>query len=187
MGAIPARIRIFPASSGKLETMSWDVLGDEVRKRRRALGLTQVEITARGGPSVETLSALERKRAGRLSRQSRRALERALEWAPGSIDDVLAGGHPQPLGDADITSAAPITQDEVAEERFAVAGRVIEMKRTLAQHREGMSDEAVEALREEVAQAAREVEAVIIKMLPWLSDEERGQAIRILAQLRGDE
>jgi len=58
------------------------------------------------------------------------------------------------------------------------------MKRTLARHREDVGDLALEALEEEIAQAAREVEEAIIKMLPWLSDEERGQAIRILTELR---
>ena len=35
--------------------MSWDKLSEEVRKRRRELGLTQPDIQRRGGPGVATL------------------------------------------------------------------------------------------------------------------------------------
>lgn len=61
-------------------TMSWERLGDAVRDRRTTLGMTQGEVSDRGGPSVETLRAIENNRAGRLSPRMRRALERALEW-----------------------------------------------------------------------------------------------------------
>lgn len=174
----------FGGLSGTIWAVSWDKLAEAVRHRRRLLKLTQAEVTKRGGPSIATVRGIETKRASRLSQRSRRALERALEWAPGSVDDVLAGGRPRPLGSADIAAAAPIVQDAVAAERFATAARVLEMKRTLARHREDVGDLALEALEEEIAQAAREVEEAIIKMLPWLSDEERGQAIRILTELR---
>jgi hypothetical protein len=173
--------------SGKILAMSWDELAKVVRDRRRALNLTQVEVTERGGPSVGTQQGIETGRASRLSKRLRRSLERAIEWEPGSIDRVLAGGRPQPLGGSDAAVAVPVAQDAVATERFAVAQRVLEMKRTLADHQDVMPESAREALEAEIAQAAREVEAAIIKMLPWLSDQERGRAIRILAQLRGDE
>jgi hypothetical protein len=174
--------------SGKILAMSWDELAKAVRDRRRALNLTQVEVTERGGPSVGTQQGIETGRASRLSKRLRRALERAIEWEPGSIDRILAGGRPQPLAGSDAAVAVPVAQDAVAtEERFAVAQRVLEMKRTLAEHQNVMPESAREALEAEITQAAREVEAAIIKMLPWLSDQERGHAIRILAQLRADE
>jgi transcriptional regulator with XRE-family HTH domain len=183
-GDFAAKMRGSSEPSWKIRHVCWERLGSEVRDRRKELKLTQVEVAGRGGPSVATIGAIEGNRAGRLSRQSRRALERAIEWEPGSIDHVLAGGRPQPLGGGDGAVATSVAQDGVAAERFAVAARVLEIKRTVAEHREDMGDVALGALEEEVAQAAREVEEAIIKMLPWLSDEERGQAIRLLAELR---
>jgi hypothetical protein len=170
--------------SGKIRPMCWERLAEAVRDRRRVLKLTQPDVTERGGPSIGTIRGIETGRSGRLSQRSRRALERALEWERGSVDDVLAGRRPRPLGSADMASAGPVARDAVAVERFAVAQRVIEMKQTFARHREAMAGPAREALEEEIRRSAREVEEAIIKMLPWLSDEERGRAIRILTALR---
>ena len=93
--SLTARMGIFAGASGKILPMSWEPLGDAVRHRRKELGLTQADVTARGGPSVETVRAIENNRAGRLGRQSRRALERAIEWDAGTIDAVLEGGAPR--------------------------------------------------------------------------------------------
>jgi transcriptional regulator with XRE-family HTH domain len=164
--------------------MRWDKLADEVRRRRKLLELTQADVAERGGPSVATIGAIETNRAGRLSRRSRRALERVIEWESGSVDDVLAGGHPRPLEVARAEGVAPASQDVVATERFALAERVLEMKRTLARHQEDMTGSAREELQEQIARSAREVEEAVIKMLPWLNDQERGQALRILTLLR---
>ncbi len=94
-------MQLFTGKSGKISPMSWATLGTAVRERRYELGLSQADVTARGGPSVETLRAVEKNRAGRLTDKLRRALERAIEWETGSIDDILDGsphahGHPLP-------------------------------------------------------------------------------------------
>jgi hypothetical protein len=49
-----------------------------------------------------------------------------------------------------------------------------------------MTETARGAMEEEFTAAAREIEEALIWMLPWLGNEERAAAIRILAQLRGD-
>ena len=164
--------------------LRWDKLGDEVRRRRKLLKLTQADVAERGGPSIATIGALETNRADGLSRRSRRALERVIEWEPGSVDDVLAGGQPRPLEVAGAQSPAAASQDVAAPERFALAERVLEIKRTLARHQEDMTGPAREELQEQIARSAREVEEAVIKMLPWLNDQERGQALRILTLLR---
>ena len=72
--------------------VNWQRLGKLVRERRTQLGMTQVDVDKRGGPSVQTLRTIENNRSGRLCQRLRRALERALEWEQGSIDEILRGG-----------------------------------------------------------------------------------------------
>lgn len=74
----------------------WDRLGAHVKDRRDELGLTQAQVQERGGPSPASIRTLESGRAKSMSRSKRRDLERALEWRPGSVDEVLAGGEPAP-------------------------------------------------------------------------------------------
>jgi len=97
--------------------MFWENLGVAVRDRRTALGMTQTEVSERGGPSVETLRAIENNRAGRLSPRMRRALERALEWEPGSVDAILAGDLATPLqaksSEAEVTRSAREAEESI--------------------------------------------------------------------------
>jgi transcriptional regulator with XRE-family HTH domain len=173
--------------SGKIPVMSWEQLADEVRLRRKQLKLTQPDVAERGGLSVATVRAVETNRSGRLSRRLRRALERALEWQEGSVDAVLDGNRPRV-----ITAAAPaatpppgnVDTARVAAERFAVAQRLVTMRRAFFEHRDHMTQEARTAMDEEFRAASRETEDALIWMLPWLADDERAEAIRILAQLR---
>ena len=155
--------------------MLWAKLGEQVRNRRAELGLTQSAVSERGGPSVETLRAVENNRAGRLSPRVRRALERVLQWESGSIDAVLDGGAP--------TAARP-RPDAAAAGGFAMARQVLTMKATVVRHSHGMQPRAREGLLAEVTRSAREAEDAIIKLLPWLDDTERGEAIALLVELR---
>src|SRR6478609_5052547 len=142
--------------------MSWDKLSDEVRKRRRELGLTQPDIQQRGGPGVATLRAIENNQPSRPSLRMRRALEDALEWESGSVDAVLAGGPPtvkESKDDSD-TSARPIGGAE-AQDRFSLAKQVVALKTTFAHHASGVSEEARAALVEQITRSAREAEQTI--------------------------
>src|SRR3954451_23689937 len=100
--------------------MSWESLGAAVRDRRTALGMTQGEVSERGGPSVETQRAIENNRAGRLSPRMRRALERVLEWESGSVDAVIAGAR--------ATAAETNPAETSAVDRFALARQVVSLK-----------------------------------------------------------
>jgi transcriptional regulator with XRE-family HTH domain len=193
--ALTGCMGIFAGASGKILPMSWEQLGDAVRHRRKELGLTQADVTARGGPSVETVRAVENNRAGRLGPLSRRALERAIEWEKGSIDALLQGDAPRVLGfdgdasaDAPAPSVQPAGRDpaSAAAERFAMAEILIKMRHAFANHRESMTESARVAMEEEFTAAAREIEEAMIWMLPRLGDDDRAAAIRILAQLRDD-
>lgn len=173
--------------SGKMLVMSWERLGREVRLRRQHLDLTQPEMAKRGPLSVTTIRYIENNRIDRLSRRSREALDRALNWAPGSTDAVLSGGTPIPVGGTTMPAAvaSPADSDPAAAvDRFDKARWILRMRRSFAEHREGMNAAARAALDEEFTTAAREIEQALIWMLPWLGDKERAEAIKILAELR---
>jgi transcriptional regulator with XRE-family HTH domain len=171
--------------SGKIRVMSWERLGDEVRLRRKQLKLTQPDVAQRGGLSVATVRAVETNRSGRLSRRLRRALERAIEWQDGSIDAVLDGGAPRAINPAGVaTPAVSAETARAAAERFAVAQRLVTMRQAFLEHRDHMSEAARAAMDDEFGAASRETEEALIWMLPWLGDDERAVAIRILAELR---
>ena len=181
---LAGRIAKFGGWSGKIPIMYWERLGDEVRLRRKQLKLTQPEVAERGGLSVATVRAVETNRSGRLSRRLRRALERAIEWEQGSVDAVLEGRAPRVIGTAAVKNVPPAGRE--AAERFAMAERLIKIRQAFADHRDHMTEAAQRAMDEEFTAAAREIEEALIWMLPWLADEERAAAIRILADLRGD-
>jgi transcriptional regulator with XRE-family HTH domain len=167
---------IFTGQCGKMvDVMLWEKLGQQVRDRRAELGLTQAEVAERGGPSVETLRALENDRSKRLSPRVRRALERVLQWETGSIDAVLDGGVPTPTRPRPVVAAA---------DRFAMARQVLEWRADVSRQTHGMQPRAREGLLAGVTRSARQAEDAIIKLLPWLDDDERGEAIALLGELR---
>jgi len=61
---------------------------------------------------------------------------------------------------------------------------VVSLEATFAKHAEAMGPEAREALVSEPTRSAREAEESIIKMMPWLDDSERGEAIALHVELR---
>lgn len=164
--------------------MSWDELAVAVRARRRELGLTQADVAAAGHVSVELIRNIETKRRTpeRLNPRKARGLEDALRWESGSIDAVLAGGvattaEPKPPPAAEV--AAPDPGD-----RFALARQIVALRATLSAHQRSISPDARETLMAEMANSAREAEETIVRMMPWLSDSERGEAIDLLVKLR---
>lgn len=71
-------------------------LGEAVRNRRLALGLSASAAAVAAGVARNTWSALE---AGtqRMSEHKYVDVERTLRWEAGSIAAILAGGKPTPL------------------------------------------------------------------------------------------
>lgn len=87
----------------------WRRLGEQVLRRREELGLTQPEVQAAGGPSTAAMRIIEKGTQQSYRGSTLRALERALGWRNGSVDDILAGGnatltHPGDTGDPDFDS-----------------------------------------------------------------------------------
>lgn len=70
--------------------------GDQVKNRRIELGLSQSAIAQAAGVDRDTYRALERDE--RWPQDKNRAkIERALGWAPGSLEQLHDGGDPTPL------------------------------------------------------------------------------------------
>ena len=68
--------------------------GRIVRERREALGMTQDDVTAAGGPSDTTQTRIERAEGSEPTATTRNRFDHALRWEAGSASRVWAGGHP---------------------------------------------------------------------------------------------
>jgi transcriptional regulator with XRE-family HTH domain len=170
------------------DIMSWEKLAEVVRERRKELGLTQTQVAERGDLSVELLRMIENNRSGRLSPPKAQGLERALRWKPGSVAAVIGGGSPtlaaSPKGIKHRPPPVPAVAGEGSGDRFALAHHVLALRDTFAAHQSTIGQDAREALAAEVARSAREAEESIIRMLPWLDDTDRSEAIDLLVKLR---
>ncbi|BAN91994.1 hypothetical protein BB737_16940 [Mycobacterium avium subsp. hominissuis] len=58
------------------------------------------------------------------------------------------------------------------------------MRLAFLEHRDQMPEAARTAMEDQFSAASRETEEALIWMLPWLGEDERTEAIRILAELR---
>jgi transcriptional regulator with XRE-family HTH domain len=170
--------------SGTILDMTWDRLGEAVRARRLELGLTQAQVSERGGPSTETLRMIENKRAGRLSYRLRRHLEDALEWEPRSVDEVLAGAEARVKGQRVASEMASPEESRPEPHNVALAATLLNTLKLTERQLPTMDEAARAKAVSEIATYAKQAEDSIIKMMPWLDDEGRGEAIRILAELR---
>lgn len=72
-------------------------LGRLVRERRKQLKMTQADVQEVGGPSTATLRLIEGGHHTDFRDGTGAALEAAIRWQSGSIDNVLAGDDPTPL------------------------------------------------------------------------------------------
>jgi transcriptional regulator with XRE-family HTH domain len=76
--------------------MEWDwiALGTALRDRRKALRLTQEELAELAGVHVGTIKDYERGKSYKRMPKSWIALERVLDWLPGSAKAILEGDEP---------------------------------------------------------------------------------------------
>lgn len=98
-GQIGVRLGACCLSVGHDGRMSrdWKRLAEAIRAARRELGMTQVELADAADVSGGTIQNLEAGREFYRIPTKLPAVERALEWAPGSAKAVLDGGDPTPL------------------------------------------------------------------------------------------
>lgn len=66
-----------------------------VKERRRQLKFRQEDVSQRGGPSKAILYQVENAVMENYHDNTIEALEVALRWKPGSVDDIIAGREPQ--------------------------------------------------------------------------------------------
>lgn len=128
-------------------------LAQLVRARRKALRLTQELVNERGGPSTATLRLIEAGKPTDFRRGTTDQLEKALEWATGSVAAVLDGGDPVPS-----QGGAPTPRSESVGGRPQDDGVLLSVP---AGALEGLSpaeqEEALAAAKASFLQRAREI------------------------------
>ncbi|WP_114332477.1 helix-turn-helix transcriptional regulator [Rhodococcus sp. Eu-32] len=72
---------------------------DQIRERRRQLGLTRVQVRDRGGPSEPTLTKIEREELPEPSPATLAKLDAGLGWVAGSAARLLSGGNVRAIED----------------------------------------------------------------------------------------
>lgn len=93
----------------------WKQLGKLIERRRLSLLMSQVDMADQGKLGRSTVQKLEQGTA-RPKEDTRRKVERVLQWAEGDFDRALAGGTPVGLtGPADAQSPRDGGQDAWAE------------------------------------------------------------------------
>ncbi|MFC5184413.1 hypothetical protein [Actinomadura harenae] len=100
----------------------WQRLAECVSQRRAQLGLTQEDVRAAGGPSTVTLRYIESASQDSYKSNSLTRLERALDWAAGSVEAVLAGGEPTERSAAKRPPSNPEGDSEAGEIGDPLAG-----------------------------------------------------------------
>ncbi|WBB94267.1 hypothetical protein [Verrucosispora sp. WMMC514] len=82
-------------------------------ERRIQLRYRWIDVAARADLNKETLRAI-RYDTHDIRPLSKRGIETALSWTPGSIDKILNGGDPEPLpAPADLDAARAASADEM--------------------------------------------------------------------------
>jgi len=85
------------------------LLDKAMNRRRVDLGLRWNEVADRAGMTYGNLHKI-RSGATTLTDLAVRGIERALQWPPGSVEGILAGGDPTPLQ----MDKPPLTQEQQA-------------------------------------------------------------------------
>ena len=96
-------------------------LARSVRERRLDLGLTQAELTAKGGPGTVTIRHIEGAEQAHYRPATLRALEKALDWPRGTIDAILTGS---PMPSPQAADAVVVDDGDVIVIEVKRKGRV---------------------------------------------------------------
>lgn len=95
----------------KFVSEDWSRLGDFVRRRRTALGMTQGQLAAAAGVSINTVGNVENGQRAQDLNLSK--IARALGWLPDSFWLILEGGQPV----VEEPAAEPVPNDALRVER----------------------------------------------------------------------
>jgi transcriptional regulator with XRE-family HTH domain len=147
------------------EDRDWGRLGDWIVTRRVQMGYPkQRQFVEHSGLSSRILSHLEQGNRTSYEQSTLARLEQALNWAPGSVRAVLAGGDPQPLPDPPPDEALPAAvEDDFAVTALFVAAALDgpTQRRILGlagQYRRRQHLELVEQVRRWIVEAGGHVE-----------------------------
>jgi transcriptional regulator with XRE-family HTH domain len=95
----------------------WQRLARLVVHRRVQLGhASQTEFASASGLKIRTLNNIENARRPGYDHSTIALLEQGLQWQPGSVEAVLAGGEPTPAP-APAVADAPVDVDQLKEAR----------------------------------------------------------------------
>lgn len=148
----------------------WKRLADHVYAGRVALGMkTRKQLADAAGFSDRLLGSVERGERGNYDDRTKARLERALGWAPGSVDVILAGGDP-------IEPAVDNADDEFAvlkltvQEIMARTDLPEQVKLRVVAEAMDVQDRQVQAKRRFERQQAAEREQAVSRWRRWAGD-----------------
>lgn len=128
-----------------------DRLATAARKRRRELGLALNDINAKaGGTSKGTWQRVEKAEAIRPTNYVK--IDRLLQWAPGSCIDILEGGSPVPVSEAQSEQGSVISE-LTPEMHDAEARDVIQL--AIVATTDGLTSEEIRALSDRAVRDLR--------------------------------
>lgn len=120
-------------------------------ERRQALGKTWAQVAREAGITIETLRAIRRGK-NEPSGLTRRGLDNALHWEAGSVQRVLSGQDPRPVG----SLPAPVAEIHGAVDESDMTGEpdspITPMLRALLEQAQQRTNERLAALTEKVDQ-----------------------------------
>jgi DNA-binding XRE family transcriptional regulator len=99
----------------------WTALGTALRSRRKDLRLTQDELAEQAGVHVGTIKDYEAGKTYTRMPKSWSAIERAVNWAPGSAQAILQGGAPTVIAGPDGAYASPQDPYQPLSDRLPVS------------------------------------------------------------------
>jgi DNA-binding XRE family transcriptional regulator/uncharacterized protein (DUF4415 family) len=117
------------------------VLAAKVKARREELGMTQTQLAANGGPSTASIRAVEAARAPSITGRTIRALETALGWEAGSVQDVLLGNEPT------MALSPALPDDELVTSLTELRERLASIDRMLVAKTKSIAEASVVSLR----------------------------------------
>lgn len=134
-------------------------LGWWMDERRGELGLTWKQVAEHTGVSDQHIYRIAGGTTNRMRTNTKKALERALRWASGSIDRIAGGGEPVPLAEpppADTAHDVPELSDETRRRLAAMTWQ--EVKERLAEEEELHGEDAAEWLMGQIARAREDAQ-----------------------------
>lgn len=145
--------------------------GRAIRSRRLEMGLTAGEMAKRGGPSPSSLNRLENDKVENPHTTTLQALDRILEWEPGTAQTLFYKGANPPEENLP-PNALPIFEDEVVD--------LMTWNTLLAQHYEQQKDTTAAAFTQRITSITN---ALLGRWIDTTIENEDPAALRFLTNV----